>query len=169
LGTRTFRDTSAADSTPSDMAAYLAAAFSEDIQRREIGHDSSEFLIAHVDSAAVGYARIRFGSIPSCVSATRPCEIVRFYVDAPAIGAGIGSALMAECLARAAAHGSDVVWLAVWERNSRAIAFYTRWRFEVVGEGEFVLGDGVQHDLLMARPARDTARDDAPADGGPTR
>jgi ribosomal protein S18 acetylase RimI-like enzyme len=46
-----------------------------------------------------------------------------------------------------------VVWLDVWERNTRAISFYERWGFVVVGEQDFVLGDDVQRDLLMARGA----------------
>jgi len=41
----------------------------------------------------------------------------------------------------------------VWERNSRAIAFYEKWKFRVVGEQAFLLGTDVQKDLLMARPA----------------
>ena len=39
------------------------------------------------------------------------------------------------------------------DRNARAIAFYSKWGFEVVGDAEFVLGDDVQQDLLMARVA----------------
>ena len=43
------------------------------------------------------------------------------------------------------------MWLDVWEENPRAIAFYTKWRFAVVGRQDFVLGSDVQHDLLMSR------------------
>jgi GNAT superfamily N-acetyltransferase len=130
LGARTFRDTFAADNTEADMTAYLAGAFSVEI-----------------------HARVREGAAPACVGGTRPLEIVRFYADAPWIGAGVGAALMAACLDRAPAAQCDVVWLDVWERNPRAVAFYKKWGFAVVGKQEFVLGDDIQHDLLMARPA----------------
>jgi len=44
-----------------------------------------------------------------------------------------------------------VLWLGVWERNARAIAFYRKQGFEVVGEQEFMLGADRQRDLVMAR------------------
>jgi diamine N-acetyltransferase len=58
---------------------------------------------------------------------------------------------MAHVVARAQAVGSAALWLGVWERNVRVIAFYRKWRFDVVGEHIFKLGDDPQHELLMCR------------------
>jgi len=153
LGGRTFYDTFSVDSDESDMAAYLSGAFGVEVQTRELADPSSIFLIAQVEGAAVGYSRLRFGPAPACVGGARPVEIVRFYSDSPWIGRGVGAALMTACLDEATARACDIVWLDVWDRNARAIAFYSKWGFEVVGEADFVLGDDVQHDLLMARAA----------------
>lgn len=151
LGARTFYDAFAAENTEADMSAYLAGAFSADIQAAELADPETAFLIATSDEGPVGYARLRTGMAPACVAGDSPVEIVRFYSDTRWIGRGVGSALMGACLSRAESLGCDVVWLDVWERNPRAIAFYERCGFAVVGEQDFVLGDDVQHDLLMAR------------------
>lgn len=150
LGVRTFRDAFAAANTEADMTAYLAGAFSPEIQARELA--SSTFLLGEVEGVDVGYARLRRGEAPPCVEAERPIEIVRFYAEASWHGKGVGAALMAACLAEAGALGCDVVWLDVWEQNPRAIAFYRKWGFVKIGEQEFVLGDDIQHDAIMARP-----------------
>ena len=152
LGHRTFRHAFSADNSESDMASYLATAFSDDIQARELADESSVFLIADVESSAVGYARLLFRPAPACVPGENPVEIARFYADSSWIGRGVGPALMAACLDIAARHGCDVVWLSTWQRNARAGAFYTKWGFRVVGEQEFVVGHDIQHDLVMARP-----------------
>ena len=60
-------------------------------------------------------------------------EIARFYADAPWVGRGVGKTLMESCLDVAREKGCDVVWLDVWEKNLRAIAFYAKWGFEAVG------------------------------------
>ena len=39
----------------------------------------------------------------------------------------------------------------VWERNARAIAFYERWGFRIVGDHIFQLGADAQRDLIMER------------------
>jgi ribosomal protein S18 acetylase RimI-like enzyme len=59
--------------------------------------------------------------------------------------------LMAHVLARAQAAGAAALWLGVWERNSRALAFYRKWRFSVVGEHIFRVGEDPQRDLLVCR------------------
>jgi RimJ/RimL family protein N-acetyltransferase len=46
---------------------------------------------------------------------------------------------------------SDVVWLGVWERNPRAIAFYRKFGFVEVGDKVFPLGTDPQRDIVMAR------------------
>lgn len=46
---------------------------------------------------------------------------------------------------------ADVVWLGVWERNPRAIAFYRRSGFVEVGEHVFQLGSDPQRDVIMAK------------------
>jgi ribosomal protein S18 acetylase RimI-like enzyme len=72
-------------------------------------------------------------------------------VDQAAVGSGIGAALMRAVLDAARRNGRKTLWLGVWERNARAIAFYERWGFEVVGEHVFRLGSDEQTDLIMER------------------
>jgi ribosomal protein S18 acetylase RimI-like enzyme len=54
-------------------------------------------------------------------------------------------------LAAAATAKADTVWLGVWEMNPRAISFYAKCGFTVVGEHVFVLGGDPQRDLVLVR------------------
>ncbi len=152
FGAKTFRDTFAADNTEADMADYLASAFHPAIQAGQLEDACTTFLLACVDGSTAGYAKLRFGAAPACVGGHRPVEIARFYADSPWIGRGVGSTLMDASLRIAAEEGCDVIWLDVWENNHRALAFYERWGFAIVGNQDFQLGDDLQNDLLMARP-----------------
>lgn len=151
LGARTFRDTFAPDNTEADMADYLESAFRPTIQAGELADPRSAFLVAHADGSPAGYARLRTGDSPACVGGHAPVEIARFYADAPWIGRGVGAALMDASLRLATDKGCDIIWLDVWERNLRALAFYAKWGFAVVGSQSFQLGSDLQNDLLMAR------------------
>ena len=154
MGAETFSDTFAADNTPENMAAYLTVSFGPDIQRRELADPQSRFLIAEAGVSAVGYVRLKFGPAPTSIAGHKPVEIARFYSRTAWIGRGVGPRLMAACLMEAGREGCDTIWLDVWERNPRAIAFYGKWGFHTVGSQMFRLGDDLQHDLLMARPVR---------------
>jgi hydroxymethylpyrimidine pyrophosphatase-like HAD family hydrolase/GNAT superfamily N-acetyltransferase len=155
IGAETFADTFAADNTPGNMAAYLAEQFGPQIQARELADPQTVFLIAESGGDAAGYARLKFGAAPDSIPGKKPVEIVRFYARKAWIGKGVGSQLMLASLAEAERAGCDTVWLDVWERNPRAIAFYRKWGFRESGTQAFRLGEDVQHDLLMARPVDD--------------
>jgi ribosomal protein S18 acetylase RimI-like enzyme len=55
----------------------------------------------------------------------------------------------------ARARGARTVWLGVWERNARAMAFYRKHGFARVGAHTFMLGTDAQTDWLLARPLGD--------------
>jgi ribosomal protein S18 acetylase RimI-like enzyme len=158
LGRRTFTDTFAHDNTPQDMAAFLGATFGPELQRREIDDPAVAVLVAERDARPVAYAMLREGEAPACVTGPEPIELARFYVDRAGHGQGIAPRLMARVLETAAARGARTLWLGVWERNARAIAFYRKQGFEDVGSHDFVLGSDVQTDRLMQRPVPAPAR-----------
>ncbi|HRF47453.1 MAG TPA: GNAT family N-acetyltransferase [Anaerolineales bacterium] len=152
IGAETFRDTFAADNTPEDMALYLAGSFSPERQATELADPASRFLIASLAGDVVGYVRLKFAPPPVSVGAEQAVEIARLYARKAWIGHGVGAALMRASLAAAAQAGLTTIWLDVWEKNPRAIAFYEKWGFRIVGEQVFQLGSDAQRDLLMARP-----------------
>ena len=154
LGARTFHDTFAADNTPENMTPYLAASFSPEKQAVELADPSSVFLIAEVEGAAVGFARLKEGQPSAGITGLRPIEIVRMYSRKDWIGHGVGATLMKACFNESKKRGCDTIWLDVWEHNSRAGAFYRKWGFVEVGTQIFQLGDDLQNDLLMQRPVR---------------
>jgi GNAT superfamily N-acetyltransferase len=151
MGAETFADSFGADNTPENMSAYLENSFSPEIQARELADADSKFLIIELDDATVGYAQVSFGHAPAAVPSQKPMEIVRIYARKKWIGKGVGAQLMKACLREAEQAGCDMVWLGVWERNPRAIAFYRKWGFEQVGTQTFQLGDDLQNDWVMAR------------------
>lgn len=59
---------------------------------------------------------------------------------------GLGSDLMLASLEEANRQDYQSIWLGVWEKNNRAIVFYERWDFQVIGSHAFVLGSDRQND-----------------------
>ena len=151
LGAQTFAETFTEDNTPEDMAAYLAASFSLEKLTAELTDPLSIFFIAKVDGHAAGYAKLHSGEALDGVEGQKPIELVRLYVFRKWLGRGVGQALMQRCITEARGKGFQTIWLGVWKRNSRALAFYRKWHFREVGEHIFQLGSDPQRDILMQR------------------
>lgn len=150
LAERAFRDAFTAANEQADIDFHCANHFGTEIQGREIVDPNCATILAEVDGDLVAFAQVLLRSTKPCVSAERPSELLRFYVSSEWLGRGIAHDVMPAVLATAADEGADVIWLGVWEENLRAIAFYRKYGFEVVGDHEFHLGEDIQRDLVMA-------------------
>ena len=153
LAERTFRQAFGEDNDPVDFEAYAREAFSEDRLAEELADAANTFVVVpgEIEGELSAYAKVRRSSTEPCCRGKNPIELERIYVDQALIGQGVGALLMEHCLELAACEGHDSIWLGVWERNERAIAFYRRWGFEAVGEHDFQLGSDRQRDLVMER------------------
>jgi GNAT superfamily N-acetyltransferase len=151
LGRETFVTSFGADNTRENLAAHLAKSFGEAIQRRELADPTLTYLIAEMGGRTAGYALVRAGAAPTCVTGRTPIEVQRFYVVHEFHGTGIAQALMEACAEEARRRGGRTIWLGVWELNPRAIRFYQKWGYREVGTQTFMLGEDPQQDRVLAR------------------
>jgi putative acetyltransferase len=160
FATRTFTEAFAKDNRPEDLEQYLASAYGVAQQARELADPQVVTLLAHEGSTLSAYAQVRRSGPPSCVGVLAPIELQRFYVDRPFQGRGVAGMLMGVVHDAVDAMGGRHVWLGVWERNARAIAFYRREGFVDVGSKDFYVGPDRQTDRVLVASVRDAG--DAP-------
>jgi diamine N-acetyltransferase len=151
LSARTFQSAYRAQLTDKELEDYVASTFSLDMIQGELNDPACKFLLAYEGDTAIGYAMLRTGDPPDSVMESKPVELARIYLTENVIGRGYGTALMDACLKTALQDGYETIWLGVWEKNDRAIRFYEKWDFKMVGSIEFEFGDEVQTDLVMVR------------------
>ena len=157
LAEETFRETFASMNTVEDMNLHCRTSYGAAIQSAEISDSNMVTLVCEEGGTLIAFAQLRWSEAPSCVPAIDPGEIQRLYVASSWHGKGIAQALMAACLKEMERRASDVVWLGVWERNPRAIAFYKKFGFSAVGSHIFPLGTDPQRDIIMVRPVSTSA------------
>ena len=150
IAERTFRETFAIDNTEENINLHCARKFSVEIQGEEIADPQLTTLLAEIAGELVGFAQLALARAAASVKGDRPAELHRIYVSSEWHGRGVANELMRAVYAAAAQAGSDCIWLGVWERNLKAIAFYRKCGFAVVGDHPFVLGRDRQRDLILA-------------------
>jgi ribosomal protein S18 acetylase RimI-like enzyme len=157
LARQTFFDTFAATNDPGDMALHLERAYGVAQQAAELADPRIITLLVEADGPAlsesngevIGYAQVREGEVPGCVTGPNAIELWRFYVLREWHGRGIAQSLMERVRAEAAARGAATLWLGVWDRNPRAQAFYRKCGFVDAGDHVFLFGTDPQRDLVM--------------------
>ena len=149
LGAKTFYDTFARDNTPENIASYLKASFSIEIQFHELSEPDNVFLIVESEKIPTGYAQLIINSGDQWIHRKKPLEIRRIYALQEYLGKGVGKELMQATIREARQRACDCVWLGVWEKNQRAIDFYEKWGFRKVGTHLFSVGNDPQNDYVM--------------------
>ncbi len=151
MSRQTFYETFVAHNTKEDMDKFMNEQFTREELMKEVGMAGNIFLLAFDEETPVGYVRMREGEQRSEFEARTSIEMARIYALRSAIGKGIGKALMQKCIEIAIEKKRKIIWLGVWEKNDRAIDFYSKFGFEKFATHDFVLGTDVQTDWLMKK------------------
>lgn len=151
LSRTTFYETFAAQNTEADMEKFMREQFSRETLIGDAQQAGHYFMLAHYQDEPAGYVKLKEGISYPAFEGRSSLEIARIYALKNMIGKGIGAALMQASIDYAIKAGKQLIWLGVWEKNERAIAFYQRWGFEKFGEHDFLLGNDLQRDWLMMK------------------
>jgi GNAT superfamily N-acetyltransferase len=151
LATRTFVDAFGPDNRPADVRTHLARHCSPSALQRELADPAWTTLVAESDRGLEGYAQLRDAVPPVPAGAAPAVQLYRFYLERVRWGTGLAQRLMAAVLEDGRARGARCLWLTTWDRNGRALAFYLRSGFEVVGTTTFIVGEDPQRDLVLSR------------------
>jgi GNAT superfamily N-acetyltransferase len=147
----TFYETFASCNTKEDMDMYLLEKCSEEKMAAELSEAGNHFFFARLNSEIIGHIKLRTSVFPSQLQTKNCIEIERIYVASTFQGKKIGAQLMQFCLNYAKDRHFSILWLAVWEHNSKAYEFYKKWGFEKFGDHIFILGKDNQNDILLKK------------------
>jgi ribosomal protein S18 acetylase RimI-like enzyme len=151
LSRKTFYETFGSVNTKENMDKFMNEQFTREKLIREVTEPGNTFFVAFDGEVPVGYVRMREGKKFPEFEDKDSIEIARIYAVNTYIGTGVGQQMMRQCIFIAKELKKEILWLGVWEKNSRAIAFYTKWEFEKFAEHDFLLGDDLQKDWLLMK------------------
>lgn len=146
-----------ANTSPDDLANYISEELTPERFCALLQDNRVVILVAETQREIAAYTLLARGVCHSQVQCPNQSELRKFYVRAKFHGRGVADVLMAELLALAANDGT--LWLSVFSENRRAISFYERWGFRVIGTQDFLVGADYQKDYVMQREAKLSARE----------
>ena len=162
---RTFSEAFAEDNDPQDLQTHLDTTYGIEQQSAELADPNVTSILVRSGAALIAYAQVRRNPPPPCVTQDSPVELHRFYVDREAQGTGLALTLMHEVRRAAREFGGHHIWLGVWEKNPRAIAFYKKAGFVDVGSKFYIVGQDKQVDRVLVASADPACDETGPADG----
>jgi ribosomal protein S18 acetylase RimI-like enzyme len=136
---------------PLDLAHYIAAELTAKCFRTWIENPNAIMFVAEMEDQICGYVLVlRLSSHPQIEDGAL-AELRKLYVAPAHHGRRVADELMRQALASLERDRRTAMWLSVFSENPRAIAFYKKWGFRIVGTQLFLVGSDPQRDFLMRR------------------
>jgi ribosomal protein S18 acetylase RimI-like enzyme len=133
-----------------EFANFITKQFSVERLESIILGDPGSLIVAEHQGNLVGVVEIQFEK-ESPVNAITAPELNKLYILEWFCGKGIGQGLMAEAEKVALSRGATQMWLWVLESNVRAIRFYEKQRYEIIGHAPFQMEVNSYHNKVMLK------------------
>lgn len=143
----TFKDSN----TEENLKEYIEKAFSREKMLSEVLNENSVFYILYNEKIPVGYLKLNEGEGQSDIKDSNSIEIERIYIVKELQNKGIGKMLLDKAIEFALYKNKDYIWLGVWEKNEKAIAFYKKNDFKIISQHSFFMGEEEQLDYIMKK------------------
>lgn len=127
-------------SDPQDLRDYYNKTFSVEKIEKSIAKSNNVYWISFVDRLPVGYAKLKLHSPSSFMETPAVCQLQKIYVMKDFLSMKIGFQLQNLLLDKAKEKKRKVIWLSVLNENERAINFYLKSGYELIGNHEFRIG-----------------------------
>ncbi len=147
----TFNETFKHQNSPENMNAYLEKAFNVKQLEKELSNVSSQFYFVYFHNEIAGYLKVNTNDAQSEEMDDDSLEIERIYIKSTFQKHGLGKYLLDKAMEIAIEQNKQIVWLGVWEKNEKAIAFYQKMGFVQTGIHSFYMGDEEQTDFIMSK------------------
>ena len=166
LAERTFRDAWQDENEPEAFEQYCRENFSLENVHAELAVPGAEFYFAMINDQPVAYLKLNVDRYPKPPGDSKSpggyaehsgpaLQLERIYVLQNIQSQGLGAELLRFTEGRARATGATWVWLSVWQKSPRTIAFYKRNGFDIFGVETFWVGNDPQPDWLMRKRISD--------------
>lgn len=123
------------------MQSYIGEKFSEEAIKEELSDPANIFRLVYYEGQLAGYSKIIYNVPIGPVPLPTITKMERLYLLREFYDKKLGHQLLQFNIDLSKQQGQAGMWLYVWKGNDRALRFYERAGFTIVGDGFFRLTD----------------------------
>ncbi|NJB72667.1 ribosomal protein S18 acetylase RimI-like enzyme [Saonia flava] len=141
ISKQAFLDSHGNSANKSEIDTYIAENFSIERFEKELIDPNIDYRIIFCKSKEAGYSKIVLNKDNEAVEKSNNTKLDRLYLLKEFYGQNLGSKLMGFNIESSKNSGQNGMWLFVWIENQRAINFYTKIGFKIVGSYDFKISE----------------------------
>lgn len=136
-----------------DLDDYMGRNYNADAIKAELNDPSNLYHIIHHNNQPVGFSKIVLNAVHPNITDSNVAKLDRIYLLKAAQGQKLGWQLLSYNIGLAKANKQTAIWLYTWVGNQKAINFYTKTGFKIIGSHQFHLTEtssNLNHQMYLA-------------------
>lgn len=153
IGTRTLWESHGHSAPEADMRSYIEQSFNPVRAREELANPAFIYHFLYLDEQPAGYSKIILDQPHPNITQPGVTKLERLYLLEEFLSRKAGQVLLDFNIGLSKARGQSGMWLFVWVENKRAIQFYKRNGFRIIGSHDFRITDtrsNPNHQMMLA-------------------
>jgi ribosomal protein S18 acetylase RimI-like enzyme len=152
IGKVSFIESHGNSASPEVIDSYVNAKYNYDLFKQELNEPQNIYHIIYYDKQPAGYSKIILNSQHSNIQIESITKLERLYLLKEFYNLKIGLQLFDFNIEFSKQNNQKGIWLFVWKENQRAVSFYKKNGFEIIGSYDFKLTEthsNPNHQMLL--------------------
>ena len=139
IGKITFLESHGHSASAADINQYVREKYYANAFKEELSDPKNIYHIIYQDRQPAGFSKIIFNSPHSNIQEENITKLERIYLLKEFYNLKLGAELLRINIELSKQNHQSAMWLFVWKENPRAVSFYTKAGFVVIGSYDFKL------------------------------
>jgi ribosomal protein S18 acetylase RimI-like enzyme len=141
IGKKTFIESHGHSASAVDIDSYVSRKFTLETLQEELTAPGNIFHIIYYNNEPAGYSKIIFDSPYPSIKVEHITKLERIYLLQKFYDLKLGAKLLTFNTELSKASGQRGMWLYTWTENKRAVSFYKKAGFQIVGYADFKISE----------------------------
>ena len=152
LGKVSFFESHHTSATKETLDHYISEKFTEEAIKAELVDENNHFYILYYNNIPAGFSKIIINGTHPNINDKHVTKLERIYLLKEYYGLKLGYQLFDFNVNLSKEHNQNGMWLFVWIENKRAVSFYEKTGFKIIGSHDFFLSkthSNPNHQMLL--------------------
>jgi len=134
-----------------DLSKYVNQSFSIARTEKDFLDANNHFYIIYHNNLPIGYAKLVLNTSFDNMASVYSCKLDRIYILNDFIHMKLGKQLLTFVESKVRELSIEKIWLSVYIKNERAIRFYKKNNFEIIGELNFLVSQTEYKNIVFSK------------------
>jgi len=141
IGKKTFCESHGISASKENINAFISEKYTIEALENELNNNNNSYYLIYFNNKLAGFSKVQFNTENSNIAVKNITKLDRFYLLKDFYGKKLGLKLFEFNIEISKKNQQKGIWLAVWVENKRAIKFYKKAGFKIVGKYDFKISD----------------------------